>query len=160
MAEQLQCVPECKLNVSDEQFRAIGHLTLQWAFLEGEIDREIDWLNKRCDAPVNFKGKFEDRARGWQRMAALIYAGHPELIEGVASVSEKAVAIKPDRDKLVHCNLVSDGMVIRIRRAQVLNISEEGTAPHIEDLACRISNITAELFQHFGRLAKVFDTPL
>ena len=33
----------------------------------------------------------------------------------------------------------------------------EGTAPHIEDLACRMSNITADLFQHFGRLAGIFD---
>ena len=29
----------------------------------------------------------------------------------------------------------------------------------IEDLACRISTITAELLQHLGRLAGVFDNP-
>ena len=70
------------------------------------------------------------------------------------------MAIKPERDKLVHCNLVSDGMVIRIRRGEVLEMSEEGTAPHIEDLACRISAITADVFRHYGRLARVFDSPL
>jgi hypothetical protein len=160
MAEQLQSVTACKLNISDEQYRAIGRMTLQWAYLEGEIDREILWLNKRSDAPVNLKAKFEDRAAGWRRLAVLIYAGHPELIDGVTSISERAVAIKPERDKLVHCNLVSQGMVIRIRRGEVLEISEEGTAPHIEDLACRISNITADVFRHYGRWARVFDNPL
>jgi hypothetical protein len=48
-------------------------------------------------------------------------------------------------------------MVFRIRRGKVLDVSEDGTAPHIEDVACRISEITAELFRHYGRLAKVFD---
>jgi hypothetical protein len=51
-------------------------------------------------------------------------------------------------------------MMIRIRRGQVLEISEAATAPHIEDLACRISEITAELFRHYARLARVFDNPL
>ena len=100
MAEQLQSVPACQLMVSDEQFRAIGHVALQWAYLEGEIDREIFWLNKRSDEHVNLAAKFEDRTAGWQRLAALVYAGHPELIDGVASISERAVAIKPERDKL------------------------------------------------------------
>jgi hypothetical protein len=45
MAEQLKSVPAYQLNVSDEQFRAIGHVALQWAHLEAEIDREIVWLN-------------------------------------------------------------------------------------------------------------------
>ena len=27
------------LNVTGEQYRAVGHMTLQWAFLEAEIDR-------------------------------------------------------------------------------------------------------------------------
>ena len=50
--------------------------------------------------------------------------------------------------------------MIRIRKGQVLEISEEATAPHIMDLACRISDITAEIFRHQGRLARVFDNPL
>jgi hypothetical protein len=139
---------------------AIGHMALQWAYLESEIDREIDWLNKRSIVGQNLGAKFEDRSAGRRRLAADIYADHPELVEGVVSISEKAVAIKPERDNLVHHNLVADGMQIRIRKAQVLEISEEGTAPHIEDLACRISKITDELFRHQDRSARVFDTRL
>jgi hypothetical protein len=160
MAKQLLNVPDCHLNVSSEQYQAVGQVTMQWAYLEAEIDREIDWLNKKGSVPQKLSAKFEDRAEGWRRLAADVYAGHPELIEGVASISQKAVAIKPERDKLIHCNLVSDGMMIRIRQARVLEISDEATAPHIQDLACRISSITGELFQHFGRLARVFNTPL
>jgi hypothetical protein len=160
MAEQLQSVPACQLNVSDEQFRAIGHVALQWAHLEAEIDREILWLNKQNGEPVNLAAKFEDRAAGWRRIATITYEGQSQLIEAVVAIADKAVAIKREPDKLVHCNLVSEGMVFRIYRGQVIDISEAGTAPHIEDLACRISNITAELFRHFGRLARVFHNPL
>jgi hypothetical protein len=159
-AEQLQSVPARQLNVSEEQYRAIGHVSLQWAFLEGEIDRELVWLNKRSDEPVNLNVKFADRIIGWRRLAALVYAGHPELIDGVTSIAEKAAAIKPERDKLIHCQLVSDGMMVRIRKGRVLEISDEATAPHIMDLACRISDITAEIFRHQRRLAWVFDNPL
>ena len=70
------------------------------------------------------------------------------------------MAIKPERDKLVHCHLVSIGKMIRVRQGQVLEISDEATAPHIQDLACRISKITEELLQHWGRLARVFKNPL
>ena len=159
-AEQLQSVPARQLNVSEEQYRAIGHVSLQWAFLEGEIDRELVWLNKRSDEPVNLNVKFADRIIGWRRLAALVYAGHPELIDGVTSIAEKAAAIKPERDKLIHCQLVSNGMMVRIGKGRVLEISDEATAPHIMDLACRISDITAEIFRHQRRLAWVFDNPL
>ena len=50
--------------------------------------------------------------------------------------------------------------MIRIRQGRVLEITDEGTAHHIEELARRISKITEELFQHWGRLARVFDNPL
>jgi hypothetical protein len=109
---------------------------------------------------VNLNAKFADRTIGWRRLAAFVYAGHPELIDGVTCISERAAAIKPERDKLVHCHLVSDGMMIRIHKGRVLEISEEATAPHIMDLACRISDVTAEIFRHQGRLARVFDNPL
>jgi hypothetical protein len=74
MAEQLQSVPACKLNISEEQYRAIGHVTLQWAYLEGQIDREIDWLNKRSSVPQKLSAKFEARvvplAPGGREVAA------------------------------------------------------------------------------------------
>ena len=92
-------------------------------------------------------------------MAAISYKGDDELIDGVAAISAKAVTIKPERDRLIHCNL-SEDLVIRIRRGEVVEILEIGSAPQIEDLACHISNITVELFHHFGRLARVFDNPL
>ena len=156
MAE-LQNKPACRLNVSEEQYRAVGHMTLQWALLEADIDREIVWLNKQSNiAPQNLRAKFEDRITGWRRLAADVYVDRPELIEGVSSVSEKARVIKAERDKLVHCHLTADGTMIRVRDGRVLEISDEATAAHIEDLACRISAITDELLRHLGRVARVF----
>src|SRR6478672_10584637 len=60
---------------------------------------------------------------GWRRMAAISYKGDDELIDGVAAISAKAVTIKPERDRLIHCNL-SEDLVIRIRRGEVVEILE------------------------------------
>ena len=98
---ELRREPACQLNITVDQFRAVGHMRLQWAYLEAEIDREIEWLNKRATDTQSLGVKFEVRAAGWRRLAKSIYVGDPELIEGVISVSEKAEAIKPERDKLV-----------------------------------------------------------
>jgi hypothetical protein len=81
-------------------------------------------------------------------MATLTYEGHPKLIKGVAAISERALARKPDR------------VMFRIRKGQVIDVSDTGSAAQIGDLACRISNITAELFRHQGRLVGVFANPL
>jgi hypothetical protein len=70
----------------------------------------------------------------------------------------KAAAIKPERDKLIHRQLVSDGTMVRIRKGRVLEISDEATAPHIMDLACRISDIT-EIFRHQRRLRRCSTIP-
>jgi hypothetical protein len=152
--------PAFKLEVSDDQCRAIGHVALQWAFLESEIDREIHWLNETNDEPVKLRSKFEDRARGWRRMATLTYEDHPKFIEAVAGIATKAVAIKPDRDKLIHCNLSSTGVIFRIRRARIIEVSDTGTAQHIDELAYRISEISAELFRHQARVVRVFKATL
>jgi hypothetical protein len=44
MPKPLQRVPVFQLLLTCEQFKAIGHIAVQWAFLESEINREIVWL--------------------------------------------------------------------------------------------------------------------
>ena len=57
------------MMVSDEQFRAIGQVALQWAFLEGEIDMETLRLNKQNDKPQTLGAKFEAAGEGWRQSA-------------------------------------------------------------------------------------------
>jgi hypothetical protein len=163
-AKLLQRVPTVTLMLRDEQFRAIGHMAVQWAFLEAEIDRELVWLNKQSehkDHPVKLGAKFEDRTERWREMATLTYQGHPKCMEAVESISTKAVEIKVERDKIIHGNFGSSGIFFRIRHGRCIEVSDTvGTAPHIEDLACRISDVTAALFKHQAELGKAFDMPL
>lgn len=158
--KSLQRVPAFQLMLSEKQFRAIGHMTVQWAFLESEIDRELDWLNEQNDKPVKLRAPFEHRAERWREMAALTYEEHPKLIEAVESISNAAAKIKGERDKFVHGNLSSSGVFFRIRDARIVEVSDTGTPAHIEDLACRISDINAALFRHQAELNRVFETPV
>lgn len=161
MVETLQRVPTVTLMLSYQQFRAIGHMAVQWAFLESEIDRELVWLNERSehkDHPAKLGAKFERRAERWREMAALTYKEHPERIKAVEGMSRKAVEIKVERDALIHGNFGSSGLFLRMRYGVCINISDTaGTAPHIEDLACRISDITAALFKHQDAVRRLFE---
>ena len=65
MAEELKSVPACTLNGTSEQYRAVGHMTLQWAFLEAEIDREIVWLCAQTGTPPIKDYPFTVRVGKW-----------------------------------------------------------------------------------------------
>jgi hypothetical protein len=97
----LRSIPAVRIDVGDEQLRAVGHVALQWALLEAEIDREIVWLSVGAENPQNLGAKFEDRVQGWQRLATDRMSDRPDLIEDVKVISEQALAIKVERDKLI-----------------------------------------------------------
>lgn len=128
---RLQRVPVFQLMLSDDQIRAIGHVALQWAFLESEIDRELVWLNEQTDMRVSLRAPFEQRAERWREMAALAYEDHPKLIDAVDSVSKRATAIKGERDKFVHGNLSSSGIFFRVRDGRIIEVTDTGTPPPI-----------------------------
>ena len=160
--KKLQRVPVFQLMLSEEQFRAIGHMATQWAFLESEIDRELIWLHKRSEHKrkrMNFRDRFVNRANQWLTMATRTYKKHPKRVKAVEQISRKAINIKCERDDLIHGNLSSSGTFFKIRSGRCIDISDTvGTAPHIEDLACRISEISAALFRHQVELQHLFRT--
>jgi hypothetical protein len=67
-APALQRVPAFQLVLSDAQFRAIGHVTVQWAFLEAEIDAEMLALLEReehKEERIDFRTYFKVRVNRW-----------------------------------------------------------------------------------------------
>ena len=76
----LRSIPAVRVDVTDEQLRAVGHVALQWALLEAEIDRVIVWLSVGAEDPQNLGAKFEDRAPGCQRLATDRMSDRPPFL--------------------------------------------------------------------------------
>jgi len=162
MAKILQTVPNFQLMLNDEQFRAIGHVAAQWAFLEDTINREIVWLLKREEHKgerVNFMSRFSTRTERWRKMASETYKPEPSRMKEVDQVIGHAINIKPERDAFAHGLLGSSGLFIKLRASHVSEISEnQGQPKYIEDLACRISDINVEMTKHLKAIERFFGT--
>jgi len=160
MTKALQRVPELQLMLKEKQFRAIGHMVVQWAYLESEINREISWLLSRSEHKskhVNFRARFSTRMTNWEKLTQRTYKKHPSRIKAVQRIIGRANKIKIERDDLVHGNFSSKGTFFKIRDGKIFDIFDTvGTPPHIEDLACRISEISAKLFRHHVALRRHF----
>ena len=139
MQTDLQSKPELKLDVTEQQFRAIGHVVLQWAYLEGEIVHELFWLygrseHKKKERPKR-SAKFSVKANLWQQLAQRSYKKYPGLIQSVERISGQAITIKKERDVLAH-GTISGGDFFKHRQGRLIDISDTiGTPQHLEDLA-------------------------
>src|SRR5207248_5127383 len=92
-APALQRVPAFQLMLTDAQFRAIGHVTVQWAFLESDINREIAWLLQRDEHKgerINWRAKFTVRINHWFKLARESYKRHPERIKAAEHIGNCA----------------------------------------------------------------------
>lgn len=160
MARALQRIPAFQLMLKDQQFRAIGHVIVQWAFLESEINRELAWLRKRSEHKkkrVNFQARFSNRANRWLELANRSYRKHPSFVKAVERIGRQAINIKRERDELAHGNFASSGTFFKLREGKTIDVSDTmGAQPYLEDLACRISDINAALFRHQIALQKRF----
>ena len=154
--------PSLELNVTEAQFRAVGHVVLQWAYLEGEIVREIAWLLSRSEhkrRKVNLQTTdrtFAKKMARWRILSHRSYKTHPSLIKAVDRIQARAVAIKKERDDLAHGTMTAN-MFFKQKLGKIINISEVQSDPeYLEDLACRISKISEDLFKHQFALQKHF----
>jgi hypothetical protein len=100
--QPLQSKPKLELNVTEQQFRAIGHVILQWAYLESEIVDESFWLFRRSEhkkkkRPKRY-AKFSEKATRWRKLARRSYKKYPDLIRSVDRISGQAIKIKKERD--------------------------------------------------------------
>jgi hypothetical protein len=153
--------PSCALNLTESQFRAIGHVTAQWAILEYDISREIVWLLKRSEHKhrhFNFQTRFSTAATTWLHLARRSYKKYPVLIHSVERIGGRAIKIKSERDQIVH-GMYTPDTFLKVKGGLTINISDSvGRPGYIEDLACRISDINADLIRHQAKLQRHFRT--
>ena len=146
--------PAVKLPPTKPHYAAIGHVMMQWAFIEREINSEIAWLLKRSKnkgQKVNFQAKFSRRVTAWLTLAKRVYRD-PIDIQAINRIAGQAVKIKDERDDIAHGTFVGKGPKLMFqvyREGKLIHIPDTfSTAAEIEDLACRISEIGADLMRH------------
>jgi hypothetical protein len=163
LSSTLQSQPELILAVSEAHYRAIGHVAMQWAYIERHINKEISWLRMRKpnkQVAINFQARFSKRNAAWVKLAKQVYLKHPEEMTAVHRISGRVVAIKKERDDLAHGTIgESNGKYtfFKFKEGRLVEISDHFGDPEIiEDLACRISKIGADLQRHQTRLDRRF----
>ena len=91
----------------------------------------------------------------WLDLSQRTHKKNPARLKAVNLIIGHANNIKRERDDFVHGNFGSSGIFFKMRDGQVVEISDTtGSPPHIEDLACRISDVSAELTRHHLALRK------
>lgn len=137
--------------------RAIGCVASQWGYLESEIDWEIARLLTRpacASLPVNLMSQFNKRVNGWINLARLAYK-EKRAIKAVEEISRRALAVKPDRDAVVHgvwmASLKPDGkpshIFAAVYRAAMIKKTKRARmdARDIMQIAATIADINRDL---------------
>lgn len=160
MDAPLQVMPVFELTLTDAQYRAIGHMIAQWAFLESEINSEIRWLLGRSEhrrKSVNFQSRFQNRTTDWINLAKHTYGKRADLFKAAQQIAGQSIKIKRERDDIAHGRLLGSGMYQCIREGRLVSISDGlAQAPKIENLACRIAAINRRMLKHQIALEKSF----
>jgi hypothetical protein len=89
-------VATVQLTLSADQLKGVGHVAVQWAFLEYEIPREIAWLLKRSEhrrKRFNFREPFAKIANQWLKLATRSYKKDPKLIKNVQSAKPQTLSL-------------------------------------------------------------------
>jgi len=149
-----------KLSVTKQQLCAVGHIVLQWAYLESEIISELFWLYRRSEHKRKKRpernARFAKKVALWLKLARRSYKQHPDLIRSVEKIRDQAIKIKRERDRLAHGTII-DGRFFKYHNGQLIDILDEIATPqHLEDLAFRISVINSDLMRHGYKLQKLF----
>jgi hypothetical protein len=90
-------------------------------------------------------------------MAHKSYGSHPSIVKTVERIGNRAMTIKGERDQIAHGQFGSSGLFLQPRGGKTVQVSDRiGTPEHLEDLACRISDISAVLFNHRSQVEQLF----
>ena len=140
--------PKLNLYLTTPYLRAIGHVMAQWAYIEREINTELQWLLKRRPnrkEKINFQARFSRRVADWVRLASAVCTKRADEMTTIHSIAGQAVTIKKERDDLAHATFGRTGTkfhYMKFHEGKIIRMDEQfRSAREIEQLACRISEI-------------------
>lgn len=97
--------PALKLLVGDKEFRAIGHVAAQWAFLENHIDSAIFVLaHQPATKHLEIKPalSFTRRMKNLRHMAKEALKNAPEALSELLEIAQEASSLRSVRDDIIH----------------------------------------------------------
>ena len=146
------------LPLTKAHYQAIGHVMMQWAYIEREINSEIAWLLSRSEnrgRKISFQKPFPKRVADWLVLAKRVYK-RPDEIKAINLISGRAIALKAERDDLAHGTFAASGrklIFMKFREGKIIAIPDKfGSAAEIEDLASEISSVGHVLLNHLAVL--------
>lgn len=94
-----------RLMIGDEEFRAIGHVAAQWAYLETQIDYVIDVLINQPDTKrdgFKLEQSFRRRMATFRKAARIVLKKRPDELAELLDIAEKVSSLRSLRDNIIH----------------------------------------------------------
>jgi hypothetical protein len=143
--------PALRLVIGDDEFRAIGHVAAQWAFLENEIDGCLEILLAQPAAaslPQHIPGSFRGRIALMRQCARAVFPTDATKSDRLIRIANDAASLSGRRNEIIHgqwrvrrtrggrlttaIDHVQRQPTFRVRRARI-------TAAQAEAVAAKIS---------------------
>jgi hypothetical protein len=146
-----------RLRIGDAEFRAIGHVAAQWAFLENQIDLCLKVLLAQPAAisvAQRLPTSFDRRLRLLLECASTVFRTDAIRAERLLRIVDNAASLKGRRDEIIHgqwrlrrtqCGRLTTG-IDHIRAQPMLNVRRTTiTADQVEAIAAKISTVHLRL---------------
>lgn len=94
-----------RLMIGDEEFKAIGHVAAQWAYLETQIDFVIDVLINQPstkDSGLELQQSFMRRMEVFRKAANIVLERHPDQLAELLDIAQKISSLRGLRDDIIH----------------------------------------------------------
>jgi hypothetical protein len=145
-----------KLMIGDEEFRAIGHVAAQWAYLETQFDFLVRVLiHQPAIKQLGLKPvqSFQRRVEHVRKAARIILADHPVALKSLLKIVQDASSLRGFRDDIIHGHWklhrsrgkLSTGLRV-FNQAPNFKVREMAfSAEKAEDIAAKISVANLQL---------------
>ncbi len=141
-----------RLTIGDEEFKAIGHVAAQWAYLETQIDYVIDVLinqpDTKCDG-FKLEQSFKRRMEALREAARSVLKKRPGELAELLDIAEKVSSLRSLRDDIIHGHWklhrkmgtgpLETGLRVFNRRKKLKVREGPFSADKAEDVAAKIS---------------------
>lgn len=142
-----------KLMVRDEELRAIGHVAVQWAYLETELDYISGLLTSHEHAKeleISHPQSFSKRMENIKKYAAVILKDCSAAREELLAIANDASSLRGFRDDIVHGhwklkrtkNGLTTGLRVINQRSSLKVRDMVFTAEKAEEIAAKISAVS------------------
>ncbi len=148
--------PAIKLFITDEGYRAIGHVAAQWAYLETEIDGLLSLLLEHEEVKIlelKNSQSFKHRISNLKKALGVLLNNQMQPLDEITKILTDASSLRGFRDDIIHGQWklhrkgrnLSPG-IMAIKSFPSYKVKEmKFTYEKVEDIAVKISRLTVRV---------------